>query len=531
MSMQVTPQEIPPIVPRYTRFNLVELAGDQVIDWVVINNNFFTLGTSAAHLGLANTFSQVQTAAGLVLSARPMEGGQPDTVVGLSGADGRLRLWPRSAIVPPASEQFWAWNGTVVIPTVATRDVQAQRLTLAGGLSASSITATNRGGQRWLDLSGVSGVTISTNLRGTPGGDGFAKYNASQRSFMIETYDGGMGWYVIPANQTTSTGHDFAWISNEGMWLYNRGQTGTAGQFILQTERLEAVREMWLSANGPLYMEASRAVYWQFRADLNRLWASWHTSINGVFDVSSSASVGGILTVNSRLITNNWDSGWANSLGGNTNMAGACSIGSTLTVGGAIQLHGAIIYFEPSNQVLIQWRGDLGALWIPYGNGINASEVTTGRVWTPDIESTFTFTVHTPNTQNCYFRQRGGSGWADLFGYRFMDQSSVDHAFALGLRHEPVANALDAVRAIDGYSYDHVYPDAEHHFTSAADGTYPSEPAYGFRASELAERFPELVGPDPDTGESSFIDYAHVVVVLWEAVKSLASEVDALKAR
>jgi hypothetical protein len=43
-----------------------------------------------------------------------------------------------------------------------------------------------------------------------------------------------------------------------------------------------------------------------------------------------------------------------------------------LHTGGAIYAYGGVVYFEPSNAVNIQWRGDLGALYFPYGNGIYA---------------------------------------------------------------------------------------------------------------------------------------------------------------
>jgi len=62
---------------------------------------------------------------------------------------------------------------------------------------------------------------------------------------------------------------------------------------------------------------------------------------------------------------------------GNLTANGAGSIfTSNLQVNGAIRAYGGLINFEGSNVVNIQWRGDLGALYIPYGNGIYT---TSGR--------------------------------------------------------------------------------------------------------------------------------------------------------
>jgi hypothetical protein len=54
-------------------------------------------------------------------------------------------------------------------------------------------------------------------------------------------------------------------------------------------------------------------------------------------------------------------------------MNSTLNVASTTTVSGTINAYGGRINFEGSNAVYIQWRGDLGALYIPYGNGIYTS--------------------------------------------------------------------------------------------------------------------------------------------------------------
>ena len=85
--------------------------------------------------------------------------------------------------------------------------------------------------------------------------------------------------------------------------------------------------------------------------------------------------------------------------GGNLILGGFCQVGNTLVfsvngyywagiagvaavrTNGSIQVDGGAVYFEASRAVMIQWRSDLGALYIPYGNGIYTSVGTfTGQV-------------------------------------------------------------------------------------------------------------------------------------------------------
>ena len=60
-------------------------------------------------------------------------------------------------------------------------------------------------------------------------------------------------------------------------------------------------------------------------------------------------------------------------LSGAVTMSSTATVSGVLTVNSTLNAHGGRINFEGSNAVYIQWRGDLGALYIPYGNGIYTS--------------------------------------------------------------------------------------------------------------------------------------------------------------
>jgi hypothetical protein len=63
---------------------------------------------------------------------------------------------------------------------------------------------------------------------------------------------------------------------------------------------------------------------------------------------------------------------------GGLTISGNSTFTQALTVSGDLNAYGGRVNFEGSNVVNIQWRSDLGALYIPYGNGI----YTTGGVFT-----------------------------------------------------------------------------------------------------------------------------------------------------
>jgi hypothetical protein len=74
---------------------------------------------------------------------------------------------------------------------------------------------------------------------------------------------------------------------------------------------------------------------------------------------------------------------------GTLSVSGQGTFTGVLQAGGAINAYGGMVHFEASNVVNIQWRGDLAALYIPYGNGI----YTTSGVFTGNINVSGTASV------------------------------------------------------------------------------------------------------------------------------------------
>lgn len=114
---------------------------------------------------------------------------------------------------------------------------------------------------------------------------------------------------------------------------------------------------------------------------------------------------------------------------GASQQTGAVNMGSTLTVAGQIQTsgpikaYGGLIHFEGSNVVNIQWRGDLGALYIPYGNGIYTShgrftgnvavdgQINAGRLIVGAYDAGWTGNFAANVITNGRFYQRGNGGY------------------------------------------------------------------------------------------------------------------------
>jgi hypothetical protein len=209
-------------------------------------------------------------------------------------------------------------------------------------------------------------------------------------------------------------------------------------------------------------------------ADGGHLWMAghWLRTTTGIWDTDTSFSANGDLRAVGRLITNNWDVGSANSLGG------------AAIVGGEINAHGRIY-------AMAQWGGALA-------------------------------------NDNCFLAPNIGDNRGQALAYSWGTWSSVDHAVEYGLRLEPIPDALSAVRSLKGYSYDHAHfgPNARTPLRRA-DGQVVASPTYGFKASEVARLLPELVGRDPQTGEPQSVDLDRLGVILWEAFKHYTAATDA----
>ena len=119
---------------------------------------------------------------------------------------------------------------------------------------------------------------------------------------------------------------------------------------------------------------------------------------------------------------------------------------AALETNGSIQLDGGVCYFEPSRAVFIQWRGDLGALYIPYGNGlyvgggtsIFTSNVNVGAALTVGGVGTFNGGANVPT--NVSYGSGGPMLWYDgattvfqghASGFRWVNQANSVNQMSL----------------------------------------------------------------------------------------------------
>jgi hypothetical protein len=133
---------------------------------------------------------------------------------------------------------------------------------------------------------------------------------------------------------------------------------------------------------------------------------------------------------------------------------------------------------------------------------------------------------------NCFLAPNIGDNRGQGLAWQWATWACVDHAIEYGLRAAPVLNALDVVRAVKGYYYEHMaFSDAGRTPLRDQAGELIITPTYGFRASEVMEYLPELVSCNPQTGVPEAIDLDRMCVVLWEAVKEQATRIDELERR
>jgi hypothetical protein len=160
------------------------------------------------------------------------------------------------------------------------------------------------------------------------------------------------------------------------------------------------------------------------------------------------------------------------------------------------------------------WTGT----WLQTSHGINNVGVLANN------QQVCTASSYDNNVHGNGFLAPNNNPGGYALGQTWGTYSCVDHAFELGLRREPITTALEAVKAIPGYSYDHVHFEADGSaLLRDKAGQLVTRPLYGFRASEVAAYLPELVENDPN-GEPAYVDLDRMVVVLWEALKQHIAE-------
>lgn len=109
--------------------------------------------------------------------------------------------------------------------------------------------------------------------------------------------------------------------------------------------------------------------------------------------------------------------------------------------------------------------------------------------------------------------------------------ASVDHARQYKLPVTPVETPVSKVFNITGVRYEHIsFGGADGPpkplMRSDKEGDFESTPTYGFSAKDVYEILPELVGFNPTSGEPEYIDLDRMLVVLWEAFKTYATDTE-----
>jgi hypothetical protein len=354
-------------------------------------------------------------------------------------------------------------------------------------------------------------------------------------------------------------------------------------------------------------------------------WMQWNS---GQWRSNGPVIVAGILNVDGRLSTNGWDSGWANSLGGDLIISGgtiaiaasaghtlswngtdlsttmnfrsagylfatsrlisnnwdigrANSLGGELDVASTVTVHGGQLFLEGSRQVQLWWRGDLNAIYIPYGAGIytHGATIAGGMTVTGNIA---TGTIH---VQNGVATLSGGASSASIYLFAGNPYFVIDGNWSIrrdgnhfhatvweGVYYWFRAHDNHHCGTIDGNGW-HNGSDLRHkrNITSIRDGLslvlderiqpiryitpgapgvqgvhglgskgedvvrdYPATPdlpGLGFGAQDMVQVIPEVVSRDLDTDEPMAINYGALVAVLWDAVRTLSARDEALERR
>jgi hypothetical protein len=457
-------------------------------------------------------------------------------------------------------------------PGYQSRDTAGTPRTLLwlDGNNNTAVTAGQGGSVRWVNYAN-SVLTMALDASGnlSPAGNVFAGANVSAGSQVFSTPGGSLYLRGADGNVHIDSGSCSLYVNNLlgvmgrcyiGNWdggqafnvggnilasgyIYNRGSTayrcwdngdfnyapGNYGNYLVQRDASGNFNAGTILAVGRLLT--------------NNYDAGWSNNLGG------NCVINGLLQVQGRLLTNGWDAGWSNNLNGSMICNGVIQAQGRLVTnawdpyGWSNSLGGNLIVQQRA--VVNGWDGGYtlsvyGSIGIPDASSVGGAAyyANTGAYWYSDKSNNHNW--FTPGGIDDYFHQNGSSGWAGIWAGRFVTQSCVDHAFNLGLRAEPIRNALAGLRAFGGYSYDHrwVNPrtgDPLHD----SDGRIQSDRRFGFRPSEVERFFPELVdrphdhyslgqmpdGPDV-VDDSQFIDMGRMTAVLWEAFRQYMDETE-----
>ena len=314
------------------RFGLDDILGNETVDFQVLDSNYDLIDAQAAHLGLANIFTNTQTvhrpaAGNPALAVRLTADGAPRLTI---TADGVLQ-WPSASLTVGAGGALTVGGTTLTVPSVQA----APGTAAAPGYAFSSDIDTGLFSPS-ADVLGIAVGGVETNRVSSTGEIRFNRTNA---------------------RIAAGTGDD----------------PNTPGERLVQINALQ-VTPGRLHASGGL--------------SVSTLTVNTTSTLSGAVTMSSTLTVGGVLTANSTL-----------------------------------NAHGGRINFEGSNAVYIQWRGDLGALYIPYGNGIYTSHgrftgnvtidgtVQSGRMVNAGYDAGWEANFGTKVITNGRFYQRGNGSY------------------------------------------------------------------------------------------------------------------------
>jgi hypothetical protein len=288
---------------------------------------------------------------------------------------------------------------------------------------------------------------------------------------------------------------------------------------VLQVVNMNVLSWGWVGFNG--------------NSAINFSWDGvWQVASQSFRSAGNIQAAGYVLAVG-RLISNNYDSGWSNSLGGNLIISGTSLM---------MAANGGIGFVW--NGSYIQCQNNFQTLGILYANGSLVS-----MNWNVSMPNNFGGGGGSGGNVSCS-AQRGYHSmrdWADQQGNsncfvapNIGDARGQALAQSWGTwstrRHKrnvrAIPGALDLLRddLLHGVLYDNVNarlaPD-DILYTDEKDASIPlTTPSIGFVADDWLERVPELVGTDVE-GNAEYMDYSRVGAVLWEAMKQYVQTTDA----
>lgn len=362
-----------------TRFGLTLIEGSQVIDWVIIKDNYNILGDNAAHLRLDNTYLGTQTAPAFVLSPITVETGQPSHVIGLTTiAQGRLRVWDRASIdrIPsggasgevltkasgvegdfawmPPGESGGAELGWPLRGPNGAANAPSYSFSASGGTGMYS-PGTNRLG---FSVGGTARWEINTAGQWIPASDNALDIGASATASRPK--DVYLGGRVLTGNGTAAAvAHGFSASLGTGLFspAANRLQIATNGT------------AKWEFTSGGTF-QAVTDNSWDIGASGNNrpanVWVARNAQIMG-----QTQAYGGVFFESTNAVYWRWNvSGGASGTANRLSCAHGVS-GGDLHTNGAVYAHGGLVYFRNDNGVYWHWRPDLdsprGALYAVSG--------------------------------------------------------------------------------------------------------------------------------------------------------------------